>query len=245
MGHQKKLLKTCNEILRQFDAQYIPASLLKARTLSAAKKNKAALSTLYKALEVDQNYYQTHYEIAQCLFRDDKTSQVQLHLFSALDNNFNHAASHLLLSKAYLNQGAYGKSLQSALFYFYSIQQCAVSIEYYDELESYFEAHVQNLFDAMGDHTGFRQYYHDRLERITTISVQEKNSIKDSSNFHHDQLFHVLYTEKLIRLKKEGLLEPFFHAAITQAGNEDSILWLQQHPEDLEALFSWIEAGML
>lgn len=265
IGNHKNAIKHCNFVIKQKQDHLIHAYVVKGSSLDDLGKSKKAIKVYKEGIETEGDHYLLYYNLGLTYFRLQDFKNAEPAILSAINNNYNHPSSHLMMAKLYHLKEKPVQSLLSSHFFLLLEPNSRRSKEAYAMLMDNFGGNVSkdkdepntiNINVNISDDTQFAatELMISLLETKATLE-EYKDKSKEDLFIENTQSFFKM----LGGLKKEGntgiwwdFYIPFFDDIaqsdhidtfchfISQSSNENSIKWLQENEEKITAFSEWL-----
>lgn len=247
----------------------LTALMNKGSCLDALGKSREAIPIFEKALEINDENYLLHYNLALTYSNLQENQKAVESLEKAIFNNPNHGSSHLLLGYLMQDEGKQVRSILALHFFLFLEPNSGRSPGALTALKEQFSGNVKkkdksniDLFidvDALNDNDSFSSAA--LMLSIMTANNESKENRKKSEMTlfieNTDSFFSMLSEFKEKEEDKEGLwwefyvsfgeklvnsehLETYCHYINLSAGGE-SLEWLKSNSAKVDAFSEWLE----
>lgn len=263
----EKAIEYSDKVLKQKSNHMMEAYLTKGSSLDVLGKTKASIKLFEKAIKSEGDHYLLHYNLALNHYKLRELDDAEKHIIKAIENNSNHASSHIMLAYIYNEKGDTVKTLLSLHYFLFLEPDSGRSLEAYMLLKDKFGGNVTKDKDkpntininisAIGSDSDFgaAELMVGLLGASKSLEENEGKTEDDMFIENTESFFTVLgelkkkkskgiwwtfYTTFFYDLAKSEHLETYCHY-ISQSGNKVSRTWVQDNEEKLNAFGDWLE----
>ncbi|WP_396601422.1 tetratricopeptide repeat protein [Algibacter sp. R77976] len=263
----EKAIEYSDNVLKQKSKHMMQAYITKGSSLDVLGKTKESIKLFKKAIKSEGDNYLLHYNLALNYYKLRDLENAEVHVIKAIENNSNHASSHIML--AYINNEK-GNTVQTllALHYFLFLEpDSGRSLEAYMLLKDKFGGNVTKDKDkpnnininisAIGAESDFgaAELMVGMLEASKSLEenkgkTEDEMFMENTDSFFtvlgelkkkkHKGIWWTFYTTFFYELAKSEHIETYCQY-ISQSGNKDSRAWLQNNEKKLNAFGNWLE----
>jgi tetratricopeptide (TPR) repeat protein len=245
----------------------IQAYLTKANALDNLGEPEKAIKVYKKAIKANKNEYLLYYNLGLTYLNLGELKEAEKNMVMAIEKNPNHASSHALLAELHSRQGNRIQSILAA-GYFLSLEPNSkrsklmvdgLELELYGNVTKGEGNNIQiNLnTDATSSKNPFKMQELFLSMKVASNTSEFKDSTSDAyfaecfkdaitllalkeDKGNELDIWWDVYLPFYDELEREGFL-PSFARYISQSGNPDSIIWLDNHPIELRKLEKFLK----
>lgn len=266
-GDYENAIKYADVVLAQKSDYKTSAYITKGSALDMMGKTKESIKLFEKAIKKSDGNYLLYYNLAVNYVKLNDIENAESNLYKAIDDNQNHASSHLMLAKINNFNGNTIPALLSAHFFLFLEPNSRRSADGYDILMKNFGGNVSvdedkpNTINISISSDADSEF---SAAELTVSMLAASNSIEENIGKSKDELF-VENTDSFFSImgelnndKKSGVwwefYTPFFYDVansdyletyckyITQGVNEDSEKWLTENENMLTEFGIWLKS---
>lgn len=263
----EKAIAYSDKVLKQKSNHMMQAYLTKGSSLDVLGKTKASIKLFEKAIKSEGDHYLLHYNLALNYYKLGNLDDAETHVIKAIENNSNHASSHIMLAYIHNQKGNTVQTLLALHYFLFLEADSGRSLEAYMLLKDKFGGNVTkdkpntiniNL-SALGADSDFgaAELMVGMLEASKSLEKNEGKTddemfIENTKSFFtvlgqlkkkkHKGVWWTFYTTIFYELAKSEHMETYCHY-ISQSGNKDSRTWVQDNEAKLDTFGDWLKTN--
>ncbi len=262
---QKQALKYASKAMKVPGDHLISSAMVKANVLDDMGKGKKAIKVYNDALATLGEHYLLYYNLALTHFRREELTEAEDNLIKAIEINFNHASSHLLLSNLHANKGNRAQTAMAGFFFLLLEPESGRTSEGARNVVNAMSGGVSkkeggniqvNLtlgqiggeFAALDMLIGMRQAQligENKDEALQPIDLLVANSIwlfehlGENQEGNSGSLWYDFYAPFYGAVAAAGHGEAYVYNALRNV-NQQAADWVEAHPDEVQAFADWM-----
>ena len=262
MEEYKEAEKYSRKAIELDDKNLLPSYVTLANSLDMQGKPKKAMKVYEEAMK-EFDHYLLSYNYAYTCFNQDELDKAYEAVMKAIDNNPNHASSHLLLSNIMDKEGSRIKAMLP-LYYFLLLEPNSNrSALEYERLRGYMDLGVERtspknininiptnedadfgaaeMMVSMQKATSTMEENKDKTElELFAESNRSLFTILGELKDDQDGFWWDFYVPLFYDFAEAELVEPFsYYISISQG--DEAVKWLAENEEQFSSLQKWFE----
>lgn len=264
-GDYKKAIKYSDAVLKQKKDYLLQAYITKGSSLDLIGNTKESIKVFEKAIKETGGHYLLYYNLALNYYKLRDLDKAEENAIKAIENNSNHATSHLLLANIHNQKGNSVQTLLASHYFLLLEPNTNRSITAYQILQANFGGNVTkdeskpNTINIMlspnsDPQIGAVELMISMLEASKSIEKNEGKTedelfIDNTESFfkvlgelkteENTEIWWTFYTTFFYDLAQSEHLETYCKY-ISQSENENSKLWLAENEDKLSDFNRWV-----
>jgi tetratricopeptide (TPR) repeat protein len=264
-GDYKEAINYSDNVLKQKKNHMLQAYLTKGSALDMLGKTKKSIKLFEKALKTVEKHFLLYYNLGLNYYKINNLEKAEENFVKAIEQNANHASSHLLLANIHNRRGNTIQTLLATHYFLFLEPNSNRSKEAYQLLQKNFggnvskdttKPHTINILLSNNNDTQFgaAELMVSLLEASKSLEENEGKSEDEMFIENTDSFFTILgelketknksiwwtfYTTFFYDLAKSEHLETYCKY-ISQSENENSRKWLQENDNKLIEFDTWL-----
>lgn len=261
----KRTIKHSDVVIDQKKEYILQAYLTKGSALDLMGKTNESIKLFKKAIKKMDDHYLLHYNLALNYYRINDLENAEKSVIEAIENNSNHASSHLMLAQIHHSQANSVQALLAVHYFLLLEPNSARSEAAYRMLQKNFGGNVaqdENKPNTINITVNAATDEEFSAAALMISLLQVTKNLEENADKTDDELF-VENTESFFKMmgemkdKNKGIWWDFYtplfddlarseHIAtyckyITQSGNETARLWLDENEDQLTEFAEWLK----
>jgi tetratricopeptide (TPR) repeat protein len=268
-GDYENAIKYADAVLKQKSDYKTAAYITKGSSLDMMGKTKESIKLFEKAIKKEGGSYLLYYNLAINYVKINEVDKAEENLFKAVDDNPNHASSHLMISSIEDYRGNSVPAILSAHYFLFLEPNSSRSAAGYELLMKNFGGNVTvdeddpntiniTLGALSGSEFGAAEMMVSMLAASSTLEENKDKSEQELFVKNTNSFFSIMGELKENDSDKKGLwwdfYTPFFYDIsqsdyietycnyITQGVNPDTEEWLNQNENMLTEFKIWLKS---
>lgn len=266
MEEYEKAIKHVDVVIQQKGDLMLQSYLIKGSALDILGKTKESIQLFEKAIKKNKGHYLLHYNLALNYYRQNDVEKAEKNVIMAIENNPNHASSHLFLATIENQKGNKVQSLLAVHYFLFLEPNSIRSPAAYELLQKNFGGNVSrddskpntiniSISPNSDKQFGAVELMISMLEASKSIDknkdkTEDEMFLENTGSFFkvlgelkkkgNKEIWWTFYTTFFYDLAKSDHLEAYCNY-ISQSENENAQKWLENNEAKLDDFDKWLK----
>jgi len=264
MGEHDTAIKHANKVIKQKKDHMVAAYTVKGNSFDVQGKTKKSIKLFKKALSETKGHYLLHYNLGINYFKQGDILDASTQMIEAIKKNPSHASSHLYLALSQKRLNNVIPSILSNMYFLLLEPATERAGNAYDLLENSLDGNVtedknnpnNSILMLNGNEDNPYQSVEMMIGLMATAKTMDEAKSSSEEELFIENLRSLLNTLVNLEIAEKSIFTDFytpFYADLLESdhfdtfcyyimhgSNQPSADWCDNHPEELKALFKWL-----